>query len=402
MIRINAALITAMFISLSIATGSAHLDKMSPDNGVSFKYLTGIDSGTDIDSVASDLTQPWDVNNFSPTSRTLYPQRVVPIANTAPSTSQEGVIFPRVLQKGAESLVLDFGKEVGGYTTVQFGKASGGAQTSFAWSESTYYIQGGDHSNGGSGPDGLLSSGDITTGSNWTAAGGQLRGGFRYLHIALQGGTDASVEIVGVSLAFTAAPNWGPDPSKYLNHFHSSDDVLNKVWYGCAYTVQLCSIQAEHGRQWPPPKAGWANNATCGIGTSILVDGAKRDRVIWPGDMGVSTATAFATTGDTYSSQMSIETLFQHQLPNGMLPYAGPPVSFYGNSDTYHLWALIGTTNLFSHTGNTTWLKSVWSGFTKGLGASISKIGKNGLMVVTAGADWARSGQGGRKRLIRV
>ena len=53
----------------------------------------------------------------------------------------------------------------------------------------------------------------------------------------------------------------------------------------------------------------------------MLVDGAKRDRVIWPGDMGVSTATAFATTGDTYSSRMSIETLYQYQLPNGMLPY---------------------------------------------------------------------------------
>ena len=37
--------------------------------------------------------------------------------------------------------------------------------------------------------------------------------------------------------------------------------------------------------------------------------------------------------------------------------YAGPPVSFYGYSDTYHLWALVGSVNLFAHTANITWLQ---------------------------------------------
>jgi hypothetical protein len=56
-------------------------------------------------------------------------------------------------------------------------------------------------------------------------------------------------------------------------------------------------------------------------------------------------------------------------MPNGMLPSAGPPVTFLGHSDTYHLWALIGTWNLYSHTGNATWLRTVWGGFQKGLEA---------------------------------
>ena len=51
-----------------------------------------------------------------------------------------------------------------------------------------------------------------------------------------------------------------------------------------------CSIDPTHGRQWPPPDSGWANDAECGLPgqVSVLVDGAKRDRVIWPGDMGAS------------------------------------------------------------------------------------------------------------------
>ena len=57
---------------------------------------------------------------------------------------------------------------------------------------------------------------------------------------------------------------------------------------------------------------------------------------------------------------MSLETLYAHQLDDGMLPYAGPPVSYYGRSDTYHLWALIGTVQLFEHAGNATWLGEIW------------------------------------------
>ena len=60
-------------------------------------------------------------------------------------------------------------------------------------------------------------------------------------------------------------------------------------------------------------------------------------------------------------------TLYDMQLPNGMLPYAGPPVNFRGNSDTYHLWALIGTCNTVLIGNETAWLPSIWGGFKKGV-----------------------------------
>lgn len=303
-------------------------------------------------------------------------------------------LFPIALSGAGDSVTLDFGKEVGGYTSVTFGTVSSGAAATFAWSESTFYVLTSDHSNGGSGDDGVILSGPLVNGRTWTATGGQLRGGFRYLTVAVGPG-GGSFAITGVTLEFTAAPAWGPDPSVYHNHFHSSDALVNRVWYGCAYTVQLCTISSAHGRQWPPPALGWNNDATCGTGSSVLVDGAKRDRVIWPGDMGVSTATAFATTGDTYSSQMSLETLYVHQTSSGMLPYAGPPVSFYGNSDTYHLWSLIGTVNFVVATGNSSWLQRYWHQYQLGVEASYRKL-HDGLMVVDKAADWARCCQGGK------
>ena len=163
----------------------------------------------------------------------------------------------------------------------------------------------GDHSNGGNGPDLTLSTGPARPMGSFTPPLAKLRGGFRYLNLFLEAGS-AEVEIAAVSVHFVAAPTAGADPSVYANHFHSSDDLLNKIWYGCAYTTQLCSIDPAHGRRWSAPATSWDNGAVIGSGHTLLVDGAKRDRTIWPGDMGVSVATALATTGEANVSPQAI------------------------------------------------------------------------------------------------
>lgn len=303
--------------------------------------------------------------------------------------------LPIRLKGKGTSLIFDWGQETGGFTTLRFGDSSDSSQSlSMAYSESSLYWVGGDHSNGGRGPDGTISTGHILPHSNYTPAVEHMRGGFRYLNLILE--TDGWVDVELPLVHFTATPNM-KNPSAWSNHFYSSDDLLNRIWYGCGYTVQMCSIDPKHGRMWPPPASGWDNAATCGLGTSVLVDGAKRDRVIWPGDMGVSSLTAIATTGDLDATRNSAATLFAHQLPNGMLPYAGPPVSYYGKSDTYHLWALLGTYNVAMHDseGGIAWLKQVWGGFQRGVAASVAKVSTKGLLHVDETADWQRHGQGG-------
>ncbi len=101
-----------------------------------------------------------------------------------------------------------------------------------------------------------------------------LRGGFRYLTVFLQ--TGGWVDLKGVSLRFTPAPDMA-DPSAYPNYFYSNDDLLNRIWYAGAYTVQTNTIDPHQGRVWGPPSLGWDNSATVGTGTSVLADGAKRD-----------------------------------------------------------------------------------------------------------------------------
>jgi hypothetical protein len=223
-------------------------------------------------ATASPFASPF---NFSPTTRTLAP---IAIWRSSGADSGGGAALPLTLKGAGAYAVLDFGKEVAGITTLKFGSFAKGS-VGLAYSESNFFaacpcgpcdkaghVSGGgcacqfgatnqsgagDHSNGGGGPDLTLSSGPASPGGSFTPPVAQLRGGFRYLNLCLEAGaSDHAIEIIGVSVQFVAAPTAGADPSVYANHFHSSDDLLNRIWYGCAYTTQLCSIDPAHGRQW--------------------------------------------------------------------------------------------------------------------------------------------------------
>lgn len=146
---------------------------------------------------------------------------------------------------------FDWGKEVGGFTTLAFGSSSDRAQSvSLAYSESSYYFVGGDHSNGGSGPDGLISSGPIEPNSTYTVPANHMRGGFRYLNLVLE--TEGFVEISMPSIHFAAAPNMA-NPAAWENHFYSSDDTLNRiwcpnrrVWLACAFCCRQAQLLCAH------------------------------------------------------------------------------------------------------------------------------------------------------------
>lgn len=122
----------------------------------------------------------------------------------------------------------------------------------------------------------------------------------------------------------------------YQGYFYSSDETLNKIWYSGAYTLQTNNVPPNTGRQIPALTSGWANNGTLGPGDTIIVDGAKRDRAVWPGDMGVAVPSTFVSVGDLTSVKNSLQVMYNYQNPTtGAFPEAGPPLLQLG-SDTYH------------------------------------------------------------------
>lgn len=342
---------------------------------------------------------PGERYNLSPASRTLTPTGVLRVYGKA--TSRGGVT---TLTGAQSAVVFDFGREVGGLVSLRFNDASDAAQQiGLAFSESTTFVSrtDSDFSNGGAAgnqPDGILTA-SATPGTTYTMPADKIRGGFRYLTVVLN--TDGWVSFDSLTLQFTAAPAMA-NPRAYRNYFYSNDDLLNRIWYAGAYTVQMDTISPSSGRVWPPPPSSWENDALIGPGDTILVDGAKRDRAVWAGDLGIASATAYASTGDTASTRNSLEALFSQQSANGELPMAGAPIcpgndsaAWPLHSDTYHLWALTVFAGYFTATGDRRWLTRHWSAYRKALAYSTAKIDASGLMSVTATDDWARGDQGG-------
>lgn len=139
---------------------------------------------------------------------------------------------------------------------------------------------------------------------------------------------------------------------------------------------------------------GWANNGTLGPGDTIIVDGAKRDRAVWPGDMGIAAGGSFYSIGDLSSIKNALQTMYNNQdNSTGAFPEAGPQLLQKG-SDTYHMWSMIGTYNYVLYSNDTTFLLQNWPNYLKAMNFIYGKVGSSGLLNVTGIRDWARWQQG--------
>ncbi|HEY3870632.1 MAG TPA: hypothetical protein VGM10_19875 [Actinocrinis sp.] len=337
-------------------------------------------------------TNPCAADDLSPASRTVAPTSIYATTGSVSNPSNLLSGQSTELSGSGSSVTVDFGKEVGGIVTLGFSAASGANQSvGLAFSESDEFVgESSDASSGGSGADGAIYA-SVSGAGSYTMPSDKLRGGFRYLTLFMN--SSGWVEIDGVSLDFTSAPGTA-DPAAYPDYFCSNDSLLNQIWYAGAYTVQLDDISPTQGRVWPAPSSGWENDGVVGTGTEVLVDGAKRDRSVWPGDMGVSAPTEYVSTDDMTAVRNSLTTMYQNQQSNGQLPYGGPEFNFYG-SDTYHMWTLVGTWNYYLYTGDLSWLGGIWSQYQLGVNFITAKVDGNGLLDVTGDSDWARSDQGG-------
>ncbi|KAI4635067.1 uncharacterized protein J4E87_000016 [Alternaria ethzedia] len=136
---------------------------------------------------------------------------------------------------------------------------------------------------------------------------------------------------------------------------------------------------------------GWANNGTLGPGDTIIVDGAKRDRAVWPGDMGIAVPSTFVSTGDLDSVKNALQVMFDYQNPDGSFPEAGPPL-LQQNSDTYHMWTMIGTYNYMLYTDDAAFVQRNWAKYQKAMEYIYAKVQveTSGLLNQTGTRDWAR------------
>lgn len=351
---------------------------------------------------------PWEQYNQSPASRDILPSSIY--ATTGEVTKDDANALGATLTGDGSTVTFDFGQQVSGFITLQFGSTTtSGAQLGVAFSESKTYIGiESDNSTDMAIVDGTIYATAEPDGS-YTFGREFARGSYRYLTLSTAD-ANATVQVTGVSSHFTAAPKTDDDKLRdYSGYFYTDDDLLNRIWYAGAYTIQLCSVAANESRANPPAitSYGWFNNATItGIDSDaeVYVDGAKRDRTPWAGDYGVSILPkAVSLNGDNLLSvRNALVSLYSIQDSDGQFAYAGPPIApriqlAGANSNTYHLWTLIALADYAELSGDTALFSSLWSQSLLGFEFILGNLdGADSLLNVTATNDWGRVGQSGK------
>ncbi|KAK3938559.1 Six-hairpin glycosidase-like protein [Diplogelasinospora grovesii] len=352
---------------------------------------------------------PFSEYILTPKSRTVVPVSVYNVngtVNNAQGLTKAGGV---ATYQGASAVTYDFGKNVAGIVSFNTGSVSGSNEfIGISFTESSLWINSnGCDATADSGIDEILWFPVAASGS-YRAEKKHQRGGFRYLNVYHN--TSGSVDVKNLSIYFTAMPQVADDKlGSYSGYFNSDDTQLNRVWYAGAYTNELCTIDPTAGNALiylgeitstmkvtdPLP---WYLNYTITNGTSALVDGAKRDRLVWPGDMAIAVPSIAVSTYDMASVRNSLDSLLTLQnKTTGALPYAGVPFSEVLPifSFTYHLYSLIGINDYYLWTGDVQYLEENWNTFKFALSYSLSFVDETGLANVTSSADWLRFGMGG-------
>ncbi|BBA98532.1 putative alpha-L-rhamnosidase [Actinacidiphila reveromycinica] len=292
-------------------------------------------------------------------------------------------------------VTLDFGKDVGGKIRIRVAGASKTPpQLHVCFSESQQYAASATQTNNGE--DAVAPGCD--TANIWngypgqpytydadshtftldtaklpaTLTDSQLRGGFRYATVFLDG--PGWVDLGAVSLDYTAAPRQS-DPADYQGWFLSSDNELNKIWYSGAYTVQLDTWMSDTAKSWPY-QTGEADHSDAQVpgadpDQEVIFDGAKRDRVVWEGDLAIQAPVTYLSTDDVPAVDNSLSSLASQQLSDGFVPaesLVGPhnqdEIRTYGE---YVTWFVYNHYEHWLYTGDRSYLAQWWPQLTKAM-----------------------------------
>ncbi|TGO89117.1 hypothetical protein BPOR_0124g00060 [Botrytis porri] len=362
--------------------------------------------------VVSAKAIPYEDYILTPNSRTLTPVSVFNIngsvtnaeALTATGSSNPATVGP------SSAITYDFGKNIAGIVSFNVGTIDGDGDQfiGISFTESSLWIsdKGCDATADGGIDEALWYS--VTSGGFYQAEKKQQRGGFRYLNIYHN--TTGSVEVSNLTIQYTALPHKAENELRaYTGYFHCNDDQVNRVWYAGAYTNDMCTIDPTTGdslvhlgeitsNSTITEPVTWWNNYTIANGTSVLTDGAKRDRLVWPGDIAISGPSVFVSTNDMTTIKNSLDSLLVLQNSSGALPYAGIPFTTVIStwSFTYHLHSLIDIHDYYLFTGDEDYLKEHWGQFTLGMNYSLSFIDETKMANLPANnPDWLRVGMGG-------
>jgi alpha-L-rhamnosidase len=132
----------------------------------------------------------------------------------------------------------------------------------------------------------------------------------------------------------------------------------------------------------------------------LILDGAKRDRAVWSGDLAVEGPTLYYSTNTSEYIKGSLELLGSWAGANGYMPGSMPPqtpinpdaptTTRGGYSANYSMYFVRVLAEYYQYTGDADFVKKEWPLVENQLAWNATLMGPNGLLVTDSatGADW--------------
>ncbi|KJR89903.1 alpha-L-rhamnosidase [Sporothrix schenckii 1099-18] len=322
----------------------------------------------------------WHKYVRAPGSKIIPPARILPQYTTGNVTNTDGLLQhgsgPTVLTRlgtddGVPSFVIDFGINVAGQLSIDFAGAynttAGFPGISLAFSETLQYLSNRSDFTRSDNAGGNLK---LTSGTDqvavkpepysWTNQLGCEYGtqvcadglhGFRYVKIRLTSlPTDSpytsaygSVSISAINLQYSG---YLGTPDTFTGHFECSDPDITQWWYDAVYTNDLCTDSFLSNTTEPRNAASPSL-----LGKLVLLDGPKRDRDPYVGDLAVSALTTYLSHNTSEASLNVLEDLARHQRDDGWIPPAS--IVLVKVLDEYYVSNTNTATSLIERPGGT-------------------------------------------------
>lgn len=291
---------------------------------------------------------------------------------------------------GATDILLDYGKDVGGLPYFAVADATASPNLHVSYSEGGQYA---DQPDGDTNPTtGIPRPGedphrydDYTVTAPGTISASFIQGGERYERISLT--TPGTLALRAAGIHFMA---YDATPDKYQGWFLSSDDTLNRIWYAGAYTTQLNMIPANTPDGGPQP---------------VIFDGAKRDRLIWVGDIAQDVPAISDSLGSNGADYVKGSlAIFGANSPGSI--FGAPPApageigglafptgTVYQYSDSYSMYFVSDVAAYYQHSGDLAFVREEWSAIKGELAFNAANVDPSSGLFITnppspGGLDW--------------
>jgi len=133
----------------------------------------------------------------------------------------------------------------------------------------------------------------------------------------------------------------------------------------------------------------------------VVLDGAKRDRAVWEGDLSVSGPTLYYSSDATRYLKDSLKLLGSYQLSSGFIEgvqtpatpvHTGPPIpgTVASYSASYSMYWVVNLATYYQFTGDRAFVRQEWPIVQRELAWNASQVNSQGLFVTDSsdGSNW--------------